>query len=44
MRWLIFYHVLRPLIKRNYRMREAGLLPDEWYWADRLALSWGYTL
>lgn len=42
MRWLIFALVLRPLIRRNYRLRQAGLSPDEWYWADRLAVSWGY--
>ena len=26
--------VLRLLIKRNYRLRGAVLLSDEWYWAD----------
>jgi hypothetical protein len=37
----IFWMILRPLILRNYAMRAQGLLADEWYWADRLALSWG---
>ena len=26
--------VLRMLVKCNFRLREAHLLPDEWYWAD----------
>ncbi len=26
--------ILKLLIKRNYRLRELGRLPDEWYWAD----------
>lgn len=44
MKWLVFYTILRPLIKRNYALRAKGLLPDEWYWADSLALGWGYTV
>lgn len=44
MRWLAFHFVLKPLIRRNYRLRERGMRPDEWYWADRLALSWGYAV
>lgn len=24
----------------NYAMRECGLLPDEWYWVDRLYFKW----
>jgi len=43
MKWLIYKIMLKPLILRNYRMRRAGLLPDEWYWADRKALDWGYA-
>lgn len=42
MRKLIFVAVLKPLILRNYRLRAAGKLPDEWYWADHLAMRWGY--
>lgn len=42
MKWLIFHLYLKPLIKRNYRLRKMGVLPDEWYWADRLAAEWGY--
>ena len=40
----VFWVVLRPLILRNYRLREQGKLPDEWYWADRRAFLWGYTI
>ena len=35
--WLISKiptRVLRYLVWRNYRLREAGRLPDKWYWAD----------
>ena len=42
MRWIIFNGFLAPLIERNYRLRAEGRLPDEWYWADRLAVRWGY--
>lgn len=38
----LFYLVLRPLIVRNYRLRAEGKLPDEWYWADRLACHLGW--
>lgn len=41
-RWIVFHFYLKPLIKRNYRLRAQGVLPDEWYWADELAFSWGY--
>jgi hypothetical protein len=43
-RWLVFVVALRPLILRNCGLREAGLLPDEWYWADLMALRWGFTV
>lgn len=26
--------VLKYLVKRNMRLRQAGHLPDKWYWAD----------
>jgi hypothetical protein len=41
--WLLFVAVLRPLIRRNYRKRERGELPDRWYWADLLALRMGFV-
>lgn len=44
MRWLVFHAVLKPLIRRNYHARAAGALPDQWYWADDLAMRWGYYL
>jgi len=40
----VFYLVLRPLISRNYRLRREGNLPDEWYWADVLAIRYGYAI
>ena len=39
---LIFYLVLRPLIVRNYRLRRESILQDEWYWADKIAVRYGY--
>lgn len=42
MKRLIYCHILAPLIRRNYALREAGKRPDEWYWADLLAVRWGY--
>lgn len=44
-RWLrvaVYHCVLWPLIKRNRRLRELKELPDKWYWADYLAVQWGY--
>lgn len=41
-KYLTFHLVLKPLIKRNYRLRKLGKLPDEWYWADNLAISCGF--
>jgi hypothetical protein len=37
-----FYLILQPLILRNYRLREEGKLPDEWYWADHISARMGY--
>lgn len=45
MRILMFFYfhlILKPLIKRNYKLRAKGILPDEWYWADLLAVEHGY--
>jgi hypothetical protein len=42
MKYIIYHLILKPLIKRNYRLREEGLLPDEWYWADEIASNWKY--
>lgn len=41
MKRLIAILILRPLVARNYRLRAAGRLPDEWYWADELMCKWG---
>lgn len=35
---------LEPLIRDNYAARERGELPDEMFWADREALTYGYAL
>ena len=42
--WVPFHIVLKPLIKRNFRLRERGVLPDKWYWADLLALKCGFRV
>lgn len=44
MKWLIFHLYLKPLIVDNYAKRKAGELPDEWFWADTLAVEWGYAI
>jgi len=41
-RWLVFQTVLRPLVLLDYFLRRLKLKPDRMYWADRLALRWGY--
>ena len=28
--------IMQRAITRNYLAREAGLLPDKWYWVDRV--------
>lgn len=38
---ITFHLILKPLIKRNYRLRAEGKLPDEWYWADEIATKNG---
>lgn len=42
MKAAIYWLILRPLVLRNYRLRAAGKLSDEWYWADTLACGWGF--
>lgn len=37
----IAYEILQPLIEDNYRKRANRLLPDEWFWGDRLLMEWG---
>ena len=36
--------VLSFFVMRNYSLRKKGLLHDEWYWADRIILNWGYVV
>ncbi len=38
---MIAWLVLRPLLRRDYRLRREGKRPDRMYWADALALTWG---
>ena len=40
-RWVAIL-ILIPLIQHNYLQRRRGIKPDEWYWADRVLLEWGY--
>ncbi len=44
MKTLIFRFVLVPLISRDQRLRAAGLRPDEWHWADLMAMRWGMLM
>lgn len=37
----IFEKHLKPLIEDNYEKRRKGELPDNWFWADEIATSWG---
>ncbi len=38
----VYEKLLRPMILENYELRALGLMPDEWFWADELAISWGF--
>ena len=42
MKWLIAKLILYPLVYRNYRLRQEGKRPDEWYWADIKLMKWGF--
>jgi hypothetical protein len=42
--WLPFALCLWPLVMRNYRLRERGILPDRWYWADRWLVDHGFVV
>ncbi len=42
LRTLIFYAILRPLIFANYWLRQRHILADKWFWADVLAVKWGF--
>jgi len=42
MKRIIFILILAPLIRRNYKLREQKKLPDKWYWADKIAIGWGF--
>jgi len=43
-----FNIILRPLIYHNYKQRYKSAVygyrnhPDEWYWADLIAIRFGY--
>ncbi len=36
--------ILWPLVAHNLKLRRAGVLPDEWYWADRGMFALGYVV
>ena len=38
----IYY--LAKLVKMNYKLRALKLLPDKWYWADKLLLAEGFYI
>jgi len=48
--FLSFHLILKPLIRRNYELRRRsaingdGKYPDVWYWADIIAVEWGYFI
>lgn len=42
MKRLIYLLILRPIILRDYRLREKGKRPDRMHWADSIACRWGY--
>jgi len=42
MKWLIAKLILYPLVYRNYRLRQEGKRPDEWYWADMNLNRWDF--
>lgn len=42
LRRLVYLVVLRPLIRWNYWLRYHRFAEDRWYWADSLALGWGF--
>lgn len=41
--WPVFVLLLRPLILKDYKGRSYDLKPDVPYWADTLALKYGYS-
>ena len=43
MKRFIAIHFLIPLTVRNYRRRASGIIPDQWYWADKLIIKWGFV-
>ena len=34
--------LLFPLVRRDYRLREAGKRPDRWHWADKVLVRLGF--
>lgn len=42
LRWFIYWLWLHPIIINDYRLRMEGKRPDEWHWADELAVNWGF--
>jgi hypothetical protein len=40
----LFLQTLRFLTIANYWLRERRILPDKWFWADRMLLERGYAV
>jgi len=36
--------VLWPIVANDYRLREIGLRPDRWHWADKALVKCGYAV
>lgn len=43
-KWLIWIVILKPLILANYWLRKQKYIADEWFWADWIAFTWGYSV
>ncbi len=41
---IIFYMFVRPLIRRNYKLRIRHKKSDKWYWLDKMTLGWGFSV
>jgi hypothetical protein len=42
--WLPLAIILGVIVRRNYRARMRGELPDEWHWADRWLIDHGFVV
>lgn len=48
MKLIIYLLILKPIIVMNYKNRYKSAIngnhdyPDQWYWADKIAVKWGF--